>query len=52
MTHLLRYSLLMVAGLFSLFSGDTYATNAELDAMRHSHVERFHHAHFSSKRPQ
>lgn len=52
MNHIVRYTLLMAAGLFSLFSGDTYATNAEIDALRHSHVERFHHSHFTSKRAQ
>ena len=44
---------MLTAGLFALFSGDTYATNAELEAMRHSHIEKFHRpTHFAVKRPR
>ena len=53
MNHVMRYSLLLVAGFIPLFSEDTYATNAELEAMRHSHIEKLHQPmYFSSKLPK
>jgi len=53
MNHVMRYSLLMVASLLSLFSEDTYATNAELESMRYSHLEKFHQpTYFSAKQPR
>ena len=42
MSHVMRYTLLIVAGLLSLFSYETYVRSSRLEATRHSDSEKLH----------